>query len=312
MTRHVIDRPLGGYDDVMAVRSFLSNTYRRTRTGRNWEIRRWEGQFWHDDVDELEHTPSAQFARIHLWESRTGHILGVATPEDGGDAHLQVDPRERGLEPAMLDWAEQHLAESDGDRHMLTTFCLADDEGRAHLLRRRGYSLQPSGSVQRWRDLTAPVPRIDVDSNVEIRGLRHGDRADIKRLTGLINAAFGHGLKTRALVNFFSSPSYDPDLQIVAERDGELVSHAGIAIDSAAKLAIVEPVCTHPRAAGQGLATAVVAAGLRRAVGLGATRAVVGTGLTNPSNHVYAKLGFDHIEVVQIWQRAVSQAVAAS
>lgn len=299
----VTDRCLSGYDDVMAVRAFLSNAYLRTRTGLNWEIRRWEGQFWHDDVDDLGHTSTARFARIHLWESQTGRILGVVTPEDGGDAHLQIDPSHRDLEPLMIEWAEHHLAVPDGEQRTLTTFCLRGDEVRAGLLRRRGYSIQPSGYVQRWMGLTTLLPTVKAKEHDVIRSVNPGDRADIDGLTSLINAAFGHNFASDALQRFGTSPSYDANLQIVAERDGELVSHAGITIDAASRLAIVEPVCTRPELAGQGLATAVTAEGLRRAVEFGATRAVVGTGLTNTSNHVYAKLGFDHTEVVQTWQK---------
>ena len=204
----------------------------------------------------------------------------------------------------MLEWAERQLAVPDAEHHTLTTFCLAGDEVRVGLLQRRGYAIQPTGSVQRWRSLTAHLPTINAKEHDEIRSVNPADLADIDRLTSLINVAFGHDFTPGSLQMFTTSPSYDADLQIVAERDGEFVSHAGVTIDAASKLAIVEPVCTHPDWVGQGLATAVTAEGLRRAAEFGATRAVVGTGLANTSNHVYAKLGFDHIEAVQTWQKA--------
>lgn len=302
MAQKVTDRPLAGLDDVMAVHAFLSKTYRRTGTGMNWEIRRWEGQFWHDETD-LAHTPTSRLERVHLWESQTGRLLGVATPEDGGDVHLQIDPKHRALEPQMLDWAEEHLSVEDDGRHTLTTFCLAGDTYRTHILRSRGYVLQGWGSVQRWRDLTTPLPKTRSKRKYEIRGLGDCDRAEYERLTALINASFGHDFSPDALLNFASSPSYNPDLQIVAERDGTLVSHVGVTLDKLAKLAIVEPVCTHPDWQGKGLAAPAMAEGLRRAAKLGATRAVVGTGIKNPSNHVYSLLAFGYTEVVQAWEK---------
>jgi len=287
----------------MAVRAFLSATYLQTGVGLNWEIRRWEGQFWHDDSGRLERTSPEQFARVEIWESRTGQIVGVVTPEDGGDAHLQVDPDHRDLEPEMLAWAEQHLARNDDGVRALMTYCIDDDQLRVRLLRQQGFSPAADRSVQRWRNLAAPPTSIDTEQTATIRGLQHTNHVEIERLTDLINAAFGHSFTTSALTNFTTSPSYAAELQIVAEVDGELMSHAGITIDETTKLAIVEPVCTHPDAAGRGLATAAVAEGLRRAAEHGATRAVVGTGMANPSNHVYAKLGFDHVEVVQTWNK---------
>ena len=75
MGRHVNSRPLEDFDDVMAVRAFLSATYLKTGTGLNWEIRRWEGQFWHDDVGRLERTSSERFARVRIWELLPGQIV---------------------------------------------------------------------------------------------------------------------------------------------------------------------------------------------------------------------------------------------
>jgi len=300
---YVKSRPLAGFDDVMAVRAFLSATYLKIGTGLNWEIRRWEGQFWHDDSGRLEHTSPERFAKVQIWESRPGHIVGVVTPEDGGDAHLQIDSDYRDLEPDMLAWAEQHLARSDDGFRTLVTFCLDGDRVRARVLRQRGYILAPTRSVQRWRDLAVLPTAVGTAQSATIRGLQRADRADIERLTGLINAAFGHSFATSAVANFTTSPSYATELQIVAELDGELISHVGITIDDATKLAIVEPVCTRPDAIGQGLATTVLAEGLRRAAERGAARAVVSTGVANPSNHVYAKLGFDHVEVVRTWNK---------
>lgn len=302
MPEAVIDRPLRGEDDVMAIRAFLSKMYRRTGTGLNWEIRRWEGQFWHDDV-AIAHLPTSRLERVHLWQSRTGRILGAVTPEGGGDAHLQIDPNHRDLEPELLTWAEEHLAVGRGGGRHLTTYALAGDDMRGSLLRSRGYAVQPWGSVQRWRDLTRPLPWVNPKKKYTIRSVRAGDRNDLAALTQLINAAFGHDFAPDALARFEESPSYNPDLQMVAERGGVIVSHVGVTIDEASQLAIVEPVCTHPSWSRKGLATAVMATGLERAVALGATRAVVGTGIDNPSNNVYSKLGFDDVEVVHTWQR---------
>ena len=304
MAQRITDRPLAGHDDVVAVQAFLSKTYRRTETGLNWEVRRWFGQFWHDDVGTLDRTPRSRFARVHLWESASGRILGVMTPEGGGDAHFQVDPKYREIEPAMLAWAEENLSVKEGEHTTLTTFALAGDDERIDMLRRSGYAIQPWGGVHRWRSLTTPLPARKAKRKYDIRGLESNNRSDIDQLTQLINAAFGRDFAPSALRNFETSPGYDPDLQLVAVRDGTVVSHVGVTIDTPSKLAIVEPVCTHPDWRGKDLATTVMCEGLVRAAAKGATRAVVGTGIDNPANRVYSKLRFDHTEVVQTWKRS--------
>lgn len=299
----ITHRPLTGWRDVLAVRDFLGALYDETRTGRAWEIRRWEGRFWHDDPAAVARSLEAPSGDIRIWEE-AGRIVAVAHPEGEGEAHLQTHPHHVELENEMLAWAEQVLSRRSGSARSLLTFALTDDWRRRDLLRSCGYELEPWHLVQRWRSLIDDVAEPSVAAGYHLRSLRSGDRADASGLVRVINAAFGHSFGPDALLSFEHSPSYRAELQIVAVADdGAIAAHAGVTLDVRNHLAIVEPVCTHPDHRRRGLASACMAEGLRRARSLGAVRATVGTGGDNPSNEVYARLGFTDVEVVEAWKK---------
>ncbi|HSJ72399.1 MAG TPA: GNAT family N-acetyltransferase [Acidimicrobiia bacterium] len=301
----VQSRPLHGLADVMAVQRFLADIYARTGTSRAWEVRRWEGRFWHDDPVTLEAQLAEPMQDIRIWETPDGDIVGVAHPEDGGDVHLQVDPDHADIESEMLEWAEPNLRmQIGGGATRLTTFVVSGDFHRIQLLEARGYTREAWESVQRWRSLDTPPPELPDAEGYAIRSARAGDPDDAQRLADLINAAFGHSFDASVLLHFERAPSFVPDLVMIAEApDGTFAAHAGIVIDRRNALAIVEPVCTHPDHRRRGLASACMAEGLRRAWALGATRATVSTGSDNPSNLVYGRLGFTEIERIEAWSR---------
>ncbi|NJL55002.1 hypothetical protein HC928_07295, partial [bacterium] len=78
MTAHdtaqaITSRPLTDHADFMRVRQLLIDTYPLYGTYQNWEIRRWEGQwYWglpDDERDVLAHT--------HLWETAAGDLVAA-------------------------------------------------------------------------------------------------------------------------------------------------------------------------------------------------------------------------------------------
>jgi GNAT superfamily N-acetyltransferase len=288
----------------MAVRGFLAGTYAVTRDTTNWEIRRWEGRYWHEDPRDLVEILAHPQTNVRIWDLGGG-IVGVAHPEGRGDVHLEVHPDHRDLEVEMLQWAEMGLPnQADDGTASLTTFSHVHDEFRNRLLARRGYEPRNWGEAIRTMPLHAPVETPPIAQGYLIRSMVPGDGDDAIGLATVINAAFGHSFGPEALLNFEGSPSFDADLQMVAVApSGAIAAHSGVTLDSFNRLAIVEPVCTHPDHRRVGLAAATMVEGLERARRKGAIRATVSTGWENPSNELYAALGFTEVSIIAAWTK---------
>jgi GNAT superfamily N-acetyltransferase len=305
----ISNRPFSGREDVIAIHAFLSRTIDRCGSASIWEVRRWEGRWWHDDPSDVERQLEASTSRIRIWEDTGGEIVAVAHPEGPGDVHLEIAPGHERLADEMLAWAETSALPrsiENGGRE-LTTFALDTDAARRRVLSSRGYEELDWGEIHRWRHLDDAVPARPVADGYRLHSLVVGDRDDATRLADLINASFGHAFGPEALLNFEHAPSYVPECQIVAVApDGTHAAHAGVTIDRAIGLATVEPVCTHPDHRRLGLAGACIAEALERARGLGAVRAKVSTGTGNPSDRLYEQLGFtDLVEHAGAWRIAL-------
>jgi ribosomal protein S18 acetylase RimI-like enzyme len=68
------------------------------------------------------------------------------------------------------------------------------------------------------------------------------------------------------------------------------------------RLAVVEPVCTHPEHRRRGLAETLIREGLERARRAGATQACVDTGSGEAANRLYADVGFGEVFVERAWE----------
>lgn len=117
-------RPLRDERDWWRVRALLVATHATVRPGWNWDIRRWDGWRFHAE----EPVSQEGLARVvSLWETPDGRLRGAVHPESPGEAYLQLDPDFRHLEPAMVAWAEEHLATTPGADHERSLTLYVDD-----------------------------------------------------------------------------------------------------------------------------------------------------------------------------------------
>lgn len=309
-TQAITSRPLADHDDFMRVRRFLSETYTLFGNCQNWEIRRWEGQwYWGGGTPQR---PVLEYTR--LWETTGGDLVGVVHIEGDapGEAWFEVHPTYRDLENAMLDYAEAHLAASNDDStRTLDLHAYDDDAFRRDLLTRRSYIEDTNGwSVLRAARLTDLLAVMDGDerptpSGYRVRSLRRGDADDTAGWAAVVGATFGRTIEPAAIASFQRSPSYDHDMHLIAQSaDGTFVSFAGLTVDTLARLAVFEPVGTHPDHRQRGLAGAVMREGLRRLRARGGVDAVVlGTGDAAPANALYDSLGFNENRRLHRWRR---------
>lgn len=281
-------------DDFWLVRDLLIRTYPITPIGFNWEIRRWEGKRFHDDNP---HWIADWGKHAQMWETEMGELVAAVHPEGQGEAHLQVHPDYRHLEPDMLAWAEENLASPAPDgRCQLEIFVNDYDAYRQRLLRERGFEKQEYGGVTRCLRLGAqPLTPPQLAAGYTLRTTNPDDPADCQRIADILNAAFNRDFHTGSDYQNFArqAPSFRRDLDLVAVApDGSFAAYVGIPYDEANKLGIFEPVCTHPNHQRKGLGKALMQEGLLRLRAIGAVDVVVGTGDMIPANRLYDSLGF--------------------
>lgn len=298
-------RAFDGDDAFRRVRDLLIETHPLTPTGFNWEVRRWDG--WRYYTSDPNRNPDRE-RQVCLWETTGGALVGAVHPEGRGDAHLQLHPACRFIEPDMLDWAEGHLAEStaDGRHRALTVFVFDYDAPRRRLLERRGYERTGSGGyTYRMRLAGRIFEEPQLAEGYTLRTTRP-DREDGARIAELLNAAFGRDFHVAAEFQTFAghASSYHQELDLVAVApDGTFASYVGTPYEPVNRLGIFEPVCTHPDHLRRGLARALMQESLRRLQALGATDVHVGTGEAEAANRTYEAIGFTEAYHGEDWRR---------
>ncbi|NWF69106.1 MAG: GNAT family N-acetyltransferase [Chloroflexi bacterium] len=289
----------------MRVRQFLLSTYALNHTYHNWELRRWEGQWFWGQLSEAQHWTTY----VRLWENERGQLVGVAHPERRpGNLWLQIHPDYRHLEEEMLRWGEAHLAASDDSapaKHKLQVEAFDYDRPRQQLLAQQGYTQTPWYGYLRWRLPTQPLPAAPTTAGYVVRALRPGVWSDTERYAAAVRAVFPRSAATAAdEARFQTSPSFRYDLHLVAEAaDGSFAAFAGLTFEDVNRTAVFEPVGTHPDHRGKGLAQAVMVEGLRRLQALNASMVYVGTGDMIPANRLYESLGFTHYHISHVWEK---------
>ncbi|HYO42975.1 MAG TPA: GNAT family N-acetyltransferase [Candidatus Limnocylindrales bacterium] len=292
-----IARPYRPADDAdwWAIRELLVRTHAASPPGWNWDIRRWDGSRFHNDVPVL---PDAMAAGIGMWESADGRLVGAVHGEGGpGEAYLELDPDWRHLQPAMLEWAEAHLAVIEGGRRVLEVPAWDDDLPLRALLRERGYEEREAGTwLRRLRFGASGIEAPDVAPGYGLRATAEATLdADCARMAALLNASFGRTVHTAAEYRTFAtrSPSFRHDLNLVViAPGGSIAAHAGFTLDEANRHGIIEPVCTHPAHRQVGLGRALILEGLGRLRDVGAATCDVETGDMVAANALYRSIGF--------------------
>jgi predicted N-acetyltransferase YhbS len=303
-TSHKIhSRPFEGEADFWRVRELLVETYPLTPLGFNWEIRRWDGQRFHRKDAAIN---PDWYEQVRLWETSDGRLVGAAHPDGAGEMALEVHPDYRQIELEMIVWAEDSLDVYTSQQRQIETFALDGDAYRADRLSARGFEATPYGGVMRRMRLAGrEFPRAAIPQGYFLRSTR-SEYEEYTRMAALLNAAFNRSIHTAEEYAPFVrlSPSFRHLLNLVAEApDGSFASHVGVSYDKANRLAIFEPVCTHPDHQRKGLARALMIEGAKRVRALGAVEAVVGTGDGMAANQLYEAVGFTEVNHGLIWRK---------
>ncbi len=183
---------------------------------------------------------------------------GRPTPRGGpsgvaGRGLPGVGPGLPHLEPAMVAWAEEHLAAASGNaRERSLTLHVNDvDERRRQLLAERGYVMGDAGGWIRWLrrdDRPAQVPpelagayRLRGTEGTESDCAAHGSTPQRR-----LRRHPPHGRRVPHVHGSLASFEHELNLVAVAP-DGSFAAHAGFTYDPDNRHGIVEPVCTASR-----------------------------------------------------------------
>lgn len=277
--------------------------------GFTWDMRRLDGKRFYEanpDTSRLLARP------IQLWETGNGRLVGFVLSEGSSDAHLNVHPDYRHLEPDMIAWAATVLGpvqRAEGSPH-LEIYAYEYDVLRQRLLAERGFEKTGYwGMIRHLRLGERSLPQPVVAPGYTMRTTRPEDLTECQRMADLLNAAFGRTIHNADEYHNFCqlAPCFRPDLDLVAVApDGSFAAYAGIPYDHVNRRGIFEPVCTHPNHRRLGLAQALMQEGLLRLKALAAVDATVDTGDMAPANRLYDSLGFTEAYQGYAWHKSHS------
>lgn len=300
-------RLASGEDDFWLVRKLLSDCWKLATPFFNWEVRRWDGLYFHDEVPGFSHARYGE-QPVGLWETTLGGLIGAVFAEGSGDAWLAIHPEQRHMESEMLSWAEANLARPNKEGvTRLGVFCWEYDDLRRELLESRGYRKTESGDVYRekpYPDELPPPPQLP--NGYKLHTLRPGNMEDCERYADLINAAFRRDFHKAGDIATFTtrSPSFRADLEMIAQApDGSFAALAGMIYDEENRFGYFEPVCATPKPRPIGLTGMLMLEGWRRVRLLGAEDCYVQTGLGMAANRFYNACGFRVIHTGWMWKK---------
>jgi mycothiol synthase len=302
----IVSRPVtrGDYESIVQL---LRQSVGQSPIGHNWDIRRWEGTCWYHHA---EGGNPAWHEQCRLWQGDTGRPVGLVHLDGPGYPYLEIHPGYRHLEPEMIEWIEENLADTasaDGIPSSLRFFVFDYDSHRRRILTERGYEQTNRGGVTRHLRLgRQPAARALLPAGYVLRETQPEDLRDAGQIADLLNAGFGRTFHTALEYQRFTrrATCFHRELDLVAVApDGDFAAYVGVPYDEETRRAVFEPVCTHPEHRRRGLAKALMQEGLVRLRGRGASSVIVETGDRLPANRLYESIGFTEAYRGSFWQR---------
>ena len=307
-------RPYRPDPDFLAVRDLLAASYGRYGRPVNWGIERWNYSRYFvtpmlagPDEAAIAQAIAAWEASVGLWAAPDGSVAGVVCTEhvvrwhpSAYDVFIQHVPDHDGLLDEMLAYAEKTFAQGDGAVRVL----IADDDAPLQAAAQaRGYREDPGHTEPDSVYATpnaAPAPALP--AGYRLRSMAEGGDLALRA------RGFGEGFNhpdpadwpcVASYASLLQAPDYHPDLDLyVVAPDGLYVSFCILWPCLSQRIAMLEPVGTHPQHRRRGLARTVVLEAIRRAAALGVEKVYVGS-----DQAFYRAVGFVPCGIRHAWVR---------
>jgi GNAT superfamily N-acetyltransferase len=249
---------------------------------------------------------------VRLWLRADGNALAAcAIFEPPLTFQFDVDPLaldQTTLLEQISGWARERRASVVDKQHIplayqrlgsdtISTSAFDGDSERIAFLQANGFVREEETFFRLMRSLEGPLPASSLPHGAHFRRMAADDaeaRAELHRDAWSVWGQSTH--TTQMYRRLRSAPLYDPDLDVVLEFDGQLVSYCVCWPDAVNQVGLFEPVGTRPSAIRRGFGRAVIHEAFRRLRERGMKTAIVSTGTVNkPAMALYASAGFNHV-----------------
>ena len=247
-----------------------------------------------------------------VWHNANGTLVAYALIDESNNLCFDVLPAARSpeLDAEIFAWGVhclQQRAQNDNESVTLDATCRVENAERIAWLERFGFARQAVETIHMERALHEPIDAPTLPQGFSIRSVAGEHEAEA--LAELHRAAFGTDyMTTEKRLQWMRAPHYDAALDLVAVApNGELAAYCFGSIDAnenaRAQRAVgwLDPLGTHPRYQGRGLARALLCYGLNLLRARGMDYAALGTSSENAAMQRAAFAAGFFVESKRAW-----------
>lgn len=216
------------------------------------------------DIEENLASPTVR-ANTRLWFDDDQPVSWVYV--DGfNNLYWELDNKyEEVLGSQIIEWGEACIrkALASGQSITLDASCREDYAMRIAFLKRHGFEQTETTTVRMIRLLSEPISEPKLPPGFVIRPLAGTQEAEA--VAAMHRAAFGTNyMTTENRLVIMNTSEYDLSLDLVViAPDGTMAANCICSVNKQEKFGFTDPVATHPRYQGMGLARALLTSGMQ-------------------------------------------------
>lgn len=263
--------PLRDDNDIQAMRELLARLASRSTVV---------------DFEEQILLPSIR-KTTRIW--RQNHqIIGFAFVDEYNNLWFETEAEfdsVENLESEMIEWGTtclQSQVTKPGSDITVDCTCNADDSHRLNVLRKHGFTPEQVRSLRYSHFLNEPVTQYPLPPGFSVRCVN--GKEEVEKLVALHQASFGSSNMTvEYRLAMMNTPQYRKELDlVVVTANDQLAAFCVCGFDDPEKkIGYTDPIGTHPSYQRQGLARAILSAGLITLKNAGAQTVRLGTSSEN-------------------------------